>query len=245
MCLFWVRDDQSPYCLNVPDISCQVLSLNVQLCPSNDSALSGDTMPWYFSLAIFNFMNCIGCLFWSFYLIKSVHIRLFPFTRPAHIHCCLSPVPTMPLFSVISSRPQLHVFVKSVSPLPSTPGSDQCSFSRSLVMWRAEPLGATGSHWEPGIFLFSLCRRSQPHLQLNHPPPATPSRHRIWSSHLAFRHLPSHSVPRVPEDAGERQGKIVSWLPARGKRGKVFEIFNSEAVSLERGGFVLFYIWCW
>lgn len=72
------------------------------------------------------------------------------------------------------------------------------------------------SHWEPRIFLFSLSRRSQPHLQLNRPPPATPIRHRIWSSHLAFRRLPSHSVPRVPEDAGERQGKTVSWLPARG-----------------------------
>lgn len=35
------------------------------------------------------------------------------------------------------------MFVTSVSPLPSTPGSDQCFFSRSLVMRRAEPLGAT------------------------------------------------------------------------------------------------------
>lgn len=48
-------------------------------------------------------------------------------------------------FSLISSRPQPHVFVRSASPLPSTRGSDQCSFSRSLVMRCAEPLEATGS----------------------------------------------------------------------------------------------------
>lgn len=60
------------------------------------------------------------------------------------------------------------------------------------------------------------------------PPPATPIHHRIWSSHAAFRRLPSHSVPRVPEDAGERQGKIVSWLPARGKRRKVLKYLTGK-----------------
>lgn len=48
---------------------------------------------------------------------------------------------------------------------------------------------ATGSHkysCSP-----SSCRRSQPRLQLIRPPPI---RHRIWSSHLEFRRLPSHSA---------------------------------------------------
>lgn len=45
-----------------------------------------------------------------------------------------------------------------------TPGNDQCSLSRSLVMRCAEPLGATPIPYSP------FRRRSQPHLQLNRPP---------------------------------------------------------------------------
>lgn len=83
-------------------------------------------------------------------------------------------------------------------------------------MRRTKPLGDT---WIPILPV----QGKQTHLQLIHPPPtAPPIRHQIWSSHLKFRRLSTHSVPRVPEDAGERQGKIVSWLPARGKRGEGF-----------------------
>lgn len=119
---------------------------------------------------------------------------------------CLSCIiPTMPVVSMIHSRARPSAFIKSEALQPSAPGSDQCSFSRSPVMRRAEPLGAP----PPYIPLLPPLekRATSP---IKPPSTGTPIRHRIWSSHLAFRRLPSQSVPRVPEDTGERQGKIVS-----------------------------------
>lgn len=119
-------------------------------------------------------------------------VPIFPTWPHAHITsaCCNQP----------------RAFVRSVSPLwQSTPGSDQCFFSRSLVVRRAEPLGAIGSHARSNSLSLSAQKWADKHFQLKPLPPATPIiLHQIWSSHLAFRRLASHSVPRVPEAAGGR-----------------------------------------
>lgn len=85
-------------------------------------------------------------------------------------------------------------------PSPSAPGSDQRCFSRSLVMRRAEPLGAS--------------QIPRPPLQENSttsPIKAASSRYiRTWNSHLASTRLPSHAAPRVPEEGAARQRRIVS-----------------------------------
>lgn len=117
-----------------------------------------------------------------------------------HIPCCLSPVPTMPLLPVIGSGPRLRAFAKSTSALPSAPGSDQRCFSRSLVMRRAEPLGAS---YIPRLPL-------QENSTTSPIKPASSSYTQTWNSHLTSTRLPSHSAPRVPEEAAERQRRIVS-----------------------------------
>lgn len=142
-------------------------------------------------------------------------LRLLSSISRGHIPRHSSRIPIMPLLSLISSRLQPCVFVRSGAPLPSTPGSDQCSLSRSLVVRCSKPLGTARILILPPLEKPGTC-------PIKLLPPATPIRRQIWSSHLASRRLPSHSVPRVPEDAVERQGKIVSWLPARGKRGEGF-----------------------
>lgn len=154
-----------------------------------------------FSLESFNFMKWIGSLSTSIYPNKAVTLPLQ--------HFGVTNVAACPAY------PQCLCFLSSAADLSRVPSLAVCLLRRQLrgvisVPFLGHWLCDAPSHWEPLIFLFSLRRRSQPHLQLNRPPPATPIRHRIWSSHLAFRRLPSRSVPRVPEDVGERQGKIVS-----------------------------------
>lgn len=58
-------------------------------------------------------------------------------------HISLDRTATTPRFSAISPAPSLG---EASLLSQSTPGSDQCFFSRSLLVRRAEPLGATGSH---------------------------------------------------------------------------------------------------
>lgn len=87
-----------------------------------------------------------------------------------HICGCLSYKPTMPLFPLISSRLQPRVFARSAAPLPSTPGSDQCSFSRSLVMRCAEPLGSTHTAFLPSQEKPATSPIKPPSTSYTHPP---------------------------------------------------------------------------
>lgn len=101
------------------------------------TALSPDMKP--------NFQSCdeLKCMF--------VYIPLFEKNKNKKVHIgsytpLLVPHTRNALGSLWSAADLSRVlFVRSASPLPSTRGSDQCSFSRSLVMRCAEPLGATGS----------------------------------------------------------------------------------------------------
>lgn len=127
---------------------------------------------------------------------------LFPYLG-GHTHCSCLPctIPTMPLAPMIHGRVRPSVFIKSEPLQPSAPGSDQRSFSRSPVMRCAEPLGA------PLIFLFSHRRRSQPHLQLNRPPPAHPSAigsGAVISHSDVFPHTPYPESLKMPRKDKER-----------------------------------------
>lgn len=120
--------------------SYQVPSLNVKLCPADVPQLYTPPCPMTWSPMFSHVMNRSVCLSTSPYSEKkkkSPRRVIYSAACPAYPQCLG--------FSLISSRPQPRVFVRSASPLPSTRGSDQCSFSRSLVMRCAEPLGATWS----------------------------------------------------------------------------------------------------
>lgn len=74
--------------------------------------------------------------------IKPARIPFFFLPSSLFPHTSHDVVPTTPAFSAISPVPSLGASLL----LQPTPGSDQRFFSRSLVVRRAEPLGATGSH---------------------------------------------------------------------------------------------------
>lgn len=143
---------------------------------------------------------------------------------------CLSCIiPTMPVVSMIHSRARPSAFIKSEALQPSAPGSDQCSFSRSPVMRRAEPLGAP----PPPIFLFSHRWRSEPHLQLNRPPPAHPSAigsGAVISHSDVFPHSPYPESLKIP---GRDKERLFPDCRQEEKGEKVFEIFNSDVASLQ------------
>lgn len=101
-------------------------------------------------------------------------------------HCCLSRIPTMPLFPLISSRLQPRAFVRSAAPLPSTPGSDQCSFSRSLVMRCAEPLGSTRTPILPPLEKPATSPIKPPSTGYTHPPSDLEQSSRIQTSSLTL-----------------------------------------------------------
>lgn len=153
---------------------------------------------------------------------------------PRFLHWGHTPIPTMPLFALISSRLYPSALVSSEAPLLSAPGSDQCFFSRSLVMWSAEPLGATR------IPVLPLQER-QPHLQLKRPPPTPLTRHQMWSSHLAFRCLPSYSAQESLKMPGRDKERLFPDCRQEEKGGGWF----LKYLTAMQGDFVLFYIWCW
>lgn len=126
----------------------------------------------------------------SFYWSKAVSgnslRRSSPSVLRGHIRCCLSRIPTMPLVSLISSRPRPRAFVRSASPLPSTPGSDQCSFSRSLVMRCTEPLGATHIPILPQQEKPATSPIKPPSTSYTHPPSDLEQSSRIQTSSLTL-----------------------------------------------------------
>lgn len=212
---------------HVAATSSQLTSLGVELCP----ALT-QHQAWQAVCSPVNFLFCATlCIF---ALNKAVHIGcLFHFPTPG---------PCLQL--------QTHkacVFLWCSAGL----GGVRCLVrSRQLqgvisVPFLGHWLWDAPSHWEPRVLLLSLCRRSQPHLQLNppstsytHPPSDLEQSSHIQTSSLTLR---AQSPRRC---RGETRKDCFLIAGERRKGGKVFEIFRSEAVSLERGGFVLFYIWC-
>lgn len=139
--------------------------------------------------------------------------------------CCSSHIPTMPLFSLISNRLQPLVFVRSEVPLPSTPGSDQCSLSRSLVMRCAEPLGATHIPILPPQEKPATSPIKPPSTSYTHPPSDLEQSSHIQTSSLTLcTQSPWRSRGETRKDcfliAGKRKkgGRFLKYLAVKRSR---------------------------